>query len=64
VSTTYDGSPHGTTATVNGVNGENLGPVTMTYNTGAGRSPRPPGASLRGPRRRHGRTKGTSPERA
>ena len=32
VSTTYDGQPHAATGSVTGVNGEDLGPVTFTYN--------------------------------
>ena len=36
---TYDGRPHGTTGEVYGVNGEDLGPVAITYNTADGGPP-------------------------
>jgi hypothetical protein len=37
--TTYDGLPHGTTGQVTGVNGESLGPITITYDTLDGSAP-------------------------
>src|SRR5262249_27142317 len=39
----YDGTPHGTTGEAYGINGANLGPVDVSYDTADGSAPVDPG---------------------